>query len=71
MKLRPMLCRTSKTSRGPYISFEHVYKSFGEFVVLEDVSFFVFPGETLCILGAKRRGKVGLPTDAAGFSKAG
>ena len=40
-----------KNQPGPYISFEHVYKSFGEFVVLEDVSFYVLPGETLCILG--------------------
>jgi phospholipid/cholesterol/gamma-HCH transport system ATP-binding protein len=42
---------------GPYISFEHVYKSFGEFVVLEDVSFYVLPGETLCILGRSGVGK--------------
>src|SRR4051812_23377091 len=35
----------------PYISFEHVSKSFGEFDVLKDVSFYVYPGETLCILG--------------------
>src|SRR5258708_37163390 len=42
---------------GPYISFEHVYKSFGDFVVLEDVSFCVNPGETLCILGRSGVGK--------------
>lgn len=42
---------------GPYIAFEHVYKSFGSFVVLEDVSFFVNPGETLCILGRSGVGK--------------
>ena len=42
---------------GPYISFEHVYKSFGDFVVLEDVSFYVLPGETLCILGRSGVGK--------------
>jgi phospholipid/cholesterol/gamma-HCH transport system ATP-binding protein len=42
---------------APYISFEHVYKSFGEFVVLEDVSFYVYPGETLCILGRSGVGK--------------
>ena len=46
-----------KNKPGPYISFEHVYKSFGEFVVLEDVSFFVLPGETLCILGRSGVGK--------------
>ncbi|SEB42438.1 ABC transporter ATP-binding protein [Terriglobus roseus] len=44
-------------SRKPYISFEHVFKSFGDFKVLEDVSFFVKPGETLCILGRSGVGK--------------
>ena len=33
-----------KNKPGPYIAFEHVYKSFGDFVVLEDVSFYVCPG---------------------------
>lgn len=42
---------------GPYIAFEHVYKSFGDVVVLEDVSFSVLPGETLCILGRSGVGK--------------
>jgi len=42
---------------GPYISFEHVFKTFGDFVVLKDVSFFVNPGETLCILGRSGVGK--------------
>ena len=42
---------------GSYISFEHVSKSFGSFVVLEDVSFCVLPGETLCILGRSGVGK--------------
>ena len=42
---------------GPYIAFEHVSKSFGNFVVLENVSFFVNPGETLCILGRSGVGK--------------
>jgi phospholipid/cholesterol/gamma-HCH transport system ATP-binding protein len=42
---------------GSYISFEHVSKSFGQFVVLEDVSFCVLPGETLCILGRSGVGK--------------
>jgi phospholipid/cholesterol/gamma-HCH transport system ATP-binding protein len=46
-----------KDKPGPYISFEHVCKSFGEFVVLEDVSFWVNPGETLCILGRSGVGK--------------
>ena len=42
---------------GPYIAFENVFKSFGDFVVLKDVSFFVNPGETLCILGRSGVGK--------------
>jgi phospholipid/cholesterol/gamma-HCH transport system ATP-binding protein len=46
-----------KNKPGPYISFEHVYKSFAGFVVLEDVSFYVLPGETLCILGRSGVGK--------------
>lgn len=46
-----------KNKPGSYISFEHVYKSFDGFVVLEDVSFCVLPGETLCILGRSGVGK--------------
>jgi phospholipid/cholesterol/gamma-HCH transport system ATP-binding protein len=46
-----------KNKPGPYISFERVYKSFDGFVVLEDVSFYVLPGETLCILGRSGVGK--------------
>ena len=46
-----------KNKPGSYISFEHVYKSFDDFVVLEDVSFCVNPGETLCILGRSGVGK--------------
>src|SRR5690349_3405246 len=41
----------------PYVEFQHVYKSFGDHKVLEDVSFQVFPGETLCILGRSGVGK--------------
>lgn len=42
---------------GPYISFEHVSKAFNGVAVLEDVSFYVLPGETLCILGRSGVGK--------------
>ena len=41
----------------PYVEFQHVYKAFGDHRVLEDVSFQVFPGETLCILGRSGVGK--------------
>jgi phospholipid/cholesterol/gamma-HCH transport system ATP-binding protein len=42
---------------APYISFERVSKSFGSVDVLKDVSFCVFSGETLCILGRSGVGK--------------
>jgi len=42
---------------GPYIAFEHVSKAFGSLVVLDDVSFSILPGETLCILGRSGVGK--------------
>src|SRR3954464_5804254 len=45
------------SEQKPYIEFQHVYKAFGHHKVLEDVSFQVFPGETLCILGRSGVGK--------------
>lgn len=46
-----------KDKPGSYISFEHVSKAFGDVVVLDDVSFCVNSGETLCILGRSGVGK--------------
>ena len=42
---------------SPYIEFKHVSKAFGDRSVLEDVSFDVLPGETVCILGRSGVGK--------------
>ncbi len=59
-----------KNKPGPYIAFEHVYKSFGSLVVLDDVSFCVLPGETLCILGRSGVGKSVSLQILMGFLKA-
>jgi phospholipid/cholesterol/gamma-HCH transport system ATP-binding protein len=40
-----------------YIVFDKVSKAFGDNRVLDEVSFFVMPGETLCILGRSGVGK--------------
>src|SRR3954451_4797706 len=45
------------SEQKPYVEFQNVYKAFGDHKVLEDVSFQVFPGETLCILGRSGVGK--------------
>jgi phospholipid/cholesterol/gamma-HCH transport system ATP-binding protein len=49
--------RASSDTPHPYIEFQHVSKAFGEKRVLNDVSFKVFAGETLCILGRSGVGK--------------
>ncbi len=54
----------------PFIAFEHVNKSFGSRVVLSDVSFYVQPGETLCILGRSGVGKSVSLRIILGFLKA-
>jgi phospholipid/cholesterol/gamma-HCH transport system ATP-binding protein len=55
--------------KEPYIAFEHVFKAFGPQVVLEDVSFFVMPGEVLCILGRSGVGKSVSLQQIVGFLK--
>jgi phospholipid/cholesterol/gamma-HCH transport system ATP-binding protein len=47
----------SRDAQHPYIEFQHVSKAFGEKGILSDVSFKVFAGETLCILGRSGVGK--------------
>jgi phospholipid/cholesterol/gamma-HCH transport system ATP-binding protein len=53
----------------PYIEFQHVSKAFGDNRVLDDVSFFVSPGETLCILGRSGVGKSVSLHNIMGFLK--
>ena len=56
----PIEVRTEPNGHGdrqPYIAFENVCKSFGILDVLKDISFYVLPGETLCILGRSGVGK--------------
>ena len=53
----------------PYIAFEHVSKSFGDLRVLDDVSFNIRAGETLCILGRSGVGKSVSLQQIMGFLK--
>src|SRR5689334_24401897 len=54
---------------SPYSRFEHVSKAFGDNRLLDDVSFFVMPGETLCILGRSGVGKSVSLHNIMGFLK--
>jgi phospholipid/cholesterol/gamma-HCH transport system ATP-binding protein len=53
----------------PYTVFDHVSKSFGDLHVLDDVSFEVLTGETLCILGRSGVGKSVSLQQIMGFLK--
>jgi phospholipid/cholesterol/gamma-HCH transport system ATP-binding protein len=53
----------------PYIEFKEVSKAFGEHVVLDQVSFQVMPGETICILGRSGVGKSVSLHNIMGFLK--
>ncbi|MEO6828622.1 MAG: ATP-binding cassette domain-containing protein [Acidobacteriaceae bacterium] len=53
----------------PFIAFENVSKAFGSNVVLNDVSFFVLTGETLCIIGRSGSGKSVSLQQIMGFLK--
>ncbi len=55
--------------RKPYIEFVHVSKSFGDNCVLDDVSFDVMPGETVCIVGRSGVGKSVSLHNIMGFLK--
>src|SRR5208337_286166 len=49
--------KSAQTSGEPFVSFSHVNISFAGRPVLEDVSFYVDRGQTLCILGRSGVGK--------------
>jgi phospholipid/cholesterol/gamma-HCH transport system ATP-binding protein len=57
VKKEPAAANPGVDSSGPIISFSHVSMSFGERKVLDDVSFTVNRGQTLCILGRSGVGK--------------
>jgi phospholipid/cholesterol/gamma-HCH transport system ATP-binding protein len=54
---------------GPYIEFKNISKSFGDKKVLDDVSFDVMAGETVCILGRSGVGKSVTLQNIMGFLK--
>ncbi len=60
---------SGEKEQHPYIAFEHVSKSFGDFHVLKDVSFFINAGETMCILGRSGVGKSVSLQQLMGFYK--
>ena len=60
----------SNAQPGPYIEFKQVCKSFGDNLVLDQVSFDVMPGETVCILGRSGVGKSVSLHHIMGFLKA-
>src|SRR3984885_12909388 len=59
----------TKPQSAPYIEFKHVSKAFNDHHVLEDVSFDVLPGETVCILGHSGVGKSVALQHIMGFLK--
>src|SRR6202047_5432258 len=59
----------SNGQAGPYIEFKEVSKAFGENRVLDNVSFNVMAGETVCILGRSGVGKSVTLQNIMGFLK--
>ncbi len=65
----PELAEEERKHPEPYIIFDHVSKSFGSLKVLDDVSFQVLTGETMCILGRSGVGKSVSLQSIMGFLK--
>jgi phospholipid/cholesterol/gamma-HCH transport system ATP-binding protein len=64
-----IIIKNGSSEPQPYIAFDKVSKSFGTLQVLDEVSFFVLPGETLCILGRSGVGKSVSLQQIMGFLK--
>ena len=64
-----MADRNHNVADGAYVEFRDVFKSFDTNVVLDDVSFDVMPGETVCILGRSGVGKSVALRHIMGFLK--
>jgi phospholipid/cholesterol/gamma-HCH transport system ATP-binding protein len=64
-----MLLAMANGTINPYIEFKHVFKSFGDRTILDDVSFDVLPGEMVCILGRSGVGKSVALHNIMGFLK--
>jgi len=60
---------TNNEAKKAYIEFQNVSKAFGSNRVLDDVSFYVMPSETLCILGRSGVGKSVSLHNIMGFLK--
>src|SRR6266481_1463677 len=64
-----MLLPMANGTTTPYIEFKNVSKAFGDRVILDDVSFDVLAGETVCILGRSGVGKSVSLHNIMGFLK--
>jgi len=57
----------SQKSSDPYLKIENIWKSFGSFLALRDISLDIFEGELICFLGPSGCGKTTLLRAIAGL----